>query len=92
MGYTLDAGNCLKCLISNCQSCSASNTTLCYSCLKSSYLSDNTCVKCDASCATCLSSSVCLTCADGYTYTASSASGNGYICLKCTGRCLNCYG
>ena len=60
---------------------------VCSSCATGFYLSQGLCATCDASCATCQDSSVCLTCAAGY---FNGTNVNHALCQACSTGCSTC--
>lgn len=94
-GSSLYAGVCKSCTIANCGACTQSTTT-CDSCSLGYYLNSTgtpSCTLCPSQCATCLSSTGCLTCSIGYTIMQNAvASPNGYQCIQCMSPCLTCLG
>ena len=90
--------NCTQCNVnSSCARCNVSNTAQCYSCMMGWYLNGSVCDKCNSSCASCLSSSMCTTCASGYVAVQSGGvSGNmasGLLnCTLCQSPCVTCIG
>lgn len=55
-------------------------------------MSNSNCVKCSPQCATCSSSSNCLTCASGYTSVATPVQINQLLCQQCLLPCATCSG
>lgn len=93
-GYYVSAAfSCIECrtMVPGCLSCWANSTwnITCETCTAYYYLNvtDKLCYPCvinDSSCVTCLSPSVCLSCAPRYYLSASSN------CERCPSRCLTC--
>lgn len=83
--YYIQSSQCVKCTISNCDSCYLFQSNVyCSACSSSYYRQTNTtCSSCTSSCKTCTSSTVCTVCKTGY-YIQSGA------CLSITTTILNC--
>jgi hypothetical protein len=90
---------CVECAAaSNCARCNTTNTSQCLSCPYGTYLeTSNICLVCDSNCASCISKTMCLTCASGYVATQGATLVGGTIvftglvnCTACTDNCATC--
>jgi hypothetical protein len=78
----------VKCtVISNCKQCKQTNPQTCAICAPGYFVNGTKCSPCSTLCPTCLSSSICTSCAAGYTIPNSAAQGT---CISCTRPCLTC--
>ena len=86
---------------SNCQRCSPSDLSSCTSCYEGAYLNNSQCTSCPTGCASCLSSSLCLSCQDGYVAVGLPQlisinnlpvdSVGPVTCSACESPCATCY-
>ncbi|ELP92044.1 protein serine/threonine kinase, putative [Entamoeba invadens IP1] len=87
-GHGLFSNNssCLGCIINNCKNCD-NNILQCSSCFDGSYISGNTCIKCDDKCKSgqCSTTLGCISCNDNYYI-------NDKRCTRCDNKCLVCNG
>jgi hypothetical protein len=66
-GYYLSSGACVKCSISNCQTCmKAGSSVVCTLCNSGYLLASGSCTQCPSNCKTCSSASVCTACNSGF--------------------------
>lgn len=90
-GYVLSESICVQCTNSKCLRCSASDPSVCTSCINGLYLSSNqVCTTCPSGCATCSSSTNCLTCSSGFTLLSESVQGSQQKCVQCASPCSQC--
>jgi hypothetical protein len=92
MGTVLSNMQCLNCS-SNCIRCLPTAPSNCTSCLSNQYLNANaTCVFCSTGCQQCISLSICLACASGYTSIVVASPGSPVQCAACVSPCSSCLG
>jgi len=91
LNYILVGTTCVMCpAITNCLQCSSSNTSTCSICSAGYYVdTSNGCTICSNICISCISSSICTGCAQGYTLTQGQTQG---LCLQCASPCATCLG
>jgi len=82
---------CLACpSIDNCIQCSGTTSSLCVICNLGFYVNGTGgCSNCSTNCTACQSSTICTSCAVGYTLPMDQSSGS---CLPCTSPCVTCIG
>ena len=94
-GFVLISQQCFACN-SNCARCETTDPNLCTSCLVGQFLdtTDTTavCANCPSGCDECLSSTVCLSCADGFTSITDASEDSPVQCRACRSPCLTCAG
>lgn len=91
LNYVFLAGQCLSCAeIANCIQCSPVNTLVCDICAQG-YFKDGTtgCTACPSTCTSCVSATLCVSCAIGYSLAQDQTQGS---CLQCVSPCATCIG
>lgn len=67
IGYYLNGSSCVKCALSNCQSCLKISTVIsCTACNSGYLLKSGACSSCPSNCKTCTSTTMCIQCNTGY--------------------------
>lgn len=91
LSYAITAGTCVHCTAANCLQCLASTVSSCELCVDTHYVNSGSCSPCISPCLRCQTSSVCLTCIDGYYMTMMNGQPSGK-CQACstTSNCLTC--
>ena len=91
-GSVLSGTQCLTCN-QNCARYSQSNPSVCTSCLPNQFLTGSSqCQNCPSGCSSCLSSTICLSCANGYTSVVDTSDNSPTQCIACLFPCATCQG
>jgi len=92
LGTVLVGTLCLAC-DQNCARCSLSNPMVCTSCLPNQFLNGSSrCQICPTGCHSCLSNTICLSCASGFTSIVEVSGNSPTQCSPCSPPCFTCRG